>query len=340
MKIFIQDSINLLSKLTGKRLLNMAKLFSSYYISKAISKPMHWGMPMSLEVEPTTSCNLRCPQCPSGLREFSRKTGMLSFSLYKNIIDEVHEELVWLVMYFQGEPFLNSQFLDFVRYANSKNLYTATSSNAHYFNDKIARETVESGLSRLIVSIDGTTQESYSKYRIGGQIEKVIDGTERLLFWKKKLNRQTPHIIWQFIAFKHNEHEIPMIKKMALAIGVDELTIKTAQVYDYENDTEFIPNQSELSRYQKQNDGTFKLENKLLNQCWKMWRSSVITWDGLVVPCCFDKDATHQFGKITELSFNEIWRSNNYNQFRNAILKSRKGIDICTNCTQGTKIWN
>ncbi len=318
----------------------MAKLFSSYYISKAISKPMHWGMPMSLEVEPTTSCNLRCPQCPSGLREFSRKTGMLSFSLYKNIIDEVHEELVWLVMYFQGEPFLNSQFLDFVRYANSKNLYTATSSNAHYFNDKIARETVESGLSRLIVSIDGTTQESYSKYRIGGQIEKVIDGTERLLFWKKKLNRQTPHIIWQFIAFKHNEHEIPMIKKMALAIGVDELTIKTAQVYDYENDTEFIPNQSELSRYQKQNDGTFKLENKLLNQCWKMWRSSVITWDGLVVPCCFDKDATHQFGKITELSFNEIWRSNNYNQFRNAILKSRKGIDICTNCTQGTKIWN
>ena len=318
----------------------MAKLFSSYYISKAISKPMHWGMPMSLEVEPTTSCNLRCPQCPSGLREFSRDTGMLGFSLYKNIIDEVHEELVWLVMYFQGEPFLNSQFLDFVRYANSKNLYTATSSNAHYFNDKIARETVESGLSRLIVSIDGTTQESYSKYRIGGQIEKVIDGTERLLFWKKKLNRQTPHIIWQFIAFKHNEHEIPMIKKMALAIGVDELTIKTAQVYDYENDTEFIPNQSELSRYQKQNDGTFKLENKLLNQCWKMWRSSVITWDGLVVPCCFDKDATHQFGKITELSFNEIWRSNNYNQFRNAILKSRKGIDICTNCTQGTKLWN
>jgi radical SAM protein with 4Fe4S-binding SPASM domain len=71
-----------------------------------------------------------------------------------------------------------------------------------------------------------------------------------------------------------------------------------------------------------------------------MWRSSVITWDGLVVPCCFDKDATHQFGKITELSFNEIWRSNNYNQFRNAILKSRKGIDICTNCTQGTKLWN
>ena len=187
MKIYIQDSINLLSKLTGKRLLNMAKLFSSYYISKAISKPIHWGMPMSLEVEPTTSCNLRCPQCPSGLREFSRDTGMLSFSLYKNIIDEVHEELVWLVMYFQGEPFLNTQFLDFVRYANAKNLYTATSSNAHYFNDKIARETVESGLSRLIVSIDGTTQESYSKYRIGGQIEKVIDGTERLLFWKKKI---------------------------------------------------------------------------------------------------------------------------------------------------------
>jgi len=181
----ITDGINLFSKLNGRRLLNATKLLSSYYISKAFKKPIHWGMPLTMEIEPTTSCNLRCPQCPSGLREFTRNTGMLNLELYKKIIDEIHEDLIWLVLYFQGEPFLNTSFLEFVKYAAAKNIYTATSSNAHYFTSDMAKATVQSGLDRLIISIDGTTQDTYSKYRIGGNIEKVIEGTENLLKWKK-----------------------------------------------------------------------------------------------------------------------------------------------------------
>ena len=335
----LKDGINLFSKLNSRRILNAAKLFSSYYISKTIKRPIQWGMPLSMEIEPTTSCNLRCPQCPSGLREFTRDTGMLDLDLYKKIIDEIHPELVWLILYFQGEPFLNKSFLEFVKYAASKNLYTATSSNAHYFTDEMAKATVESGLDRLIISIDGTNQETYSKYRKGGQLNKVIEGTENLLKWKKELGLQTPHIIWQFIAFKHNEHQIPEIKKLAKEIGVDELGIKTAQIYDYQTSNEFIPENEDLSRYSKTETG-YQIKNKLLNQCWRMWRGSVITWDGLVVPCCFDKDATHRFGNITKQSFKSVWSGEQYNNFRKAILKSRKEIDICTNCTEGTKVWN
>jgi len=335
----LKDGLNLFSKLNSRRILNAAKLFSSYYISKTIKKPIQWGMPLSMEIEPTTSCNLRCPQCPSGLREFTRDTGMLDLNLYKKIIDELHPELVWLILYFQGEPFLNKSFLEFVKYAASKNLYTATSSNAHYFTDEMAKATVESGLDRLIISIDGTNQETYSKYRKGGQLNKVIEGTENLLKWKKELGIQTPHIIWQFIAFKHNEHQIPEIKKLAKEIGVDELGIKTAQIYDYQTSNEFIPENEDLSRYSKTETG-YQIKNKLLNQCWRMWRGSVITWDGLVVPCCFDKDATHRFGNITKQSFKSVWSGEQYNNFRKAILKSRKEIDICTNCTEGTKVWN
>lgn len=301
---------------------------------------VHWGKPLSMEIEPTTSCNLRCPQCPSGLREFSRNTGMLNLDLYKKIIDEIHEELVWLILYFQGEPFLNKQFLEFVSYASARNIYTATSSNAHYFTDEIAKATVESGLDRLIISIDGTTQDTYGKYRVGGKLDKVIEGTERLLYWKNKLNKTTPHIIWQFIAFKHNEHQIADIKALAKKIGVDELGIKTAQIYDYQNSVDFIPENKDLSRYEKLPDGSYRIKNKLLNQCWRMWRGSVITWDGLVVPCCFDKDATHRFGDVSTDSFQQVWGSDKYNVFRQAILKSRREIDICTNCTEGTKVWN
>jgi radical SAM protein with 4Fe4S-binding SPASM domain len=335
----LKDGLNLFSKLNSRRILNAAKLFSSYYISKTIKRPIQWGMPLSIEIEPTTSCNLRCPQCPSGLREFTRDTGMLDLDLYKKIIDEIHPELVWLILYFQGEPFLNKSFLEFVKYAASKNLYTATSSNAHYFTDEMAKATVESGLDRLIISIDGTNQETYSKYRKGGQLNKVIEGTENLLKWKKELGVQTPHIIWQFIAFKHNEHQIPEIKKLAKEIGVDELGIKTAQIYDYQTSNEFIPENEDLSRYSKTETG-YQIKNKLLNQCWRMWRGSVITWDGLVVPCCFDKDATHRFGNISKQSFKSVWSGEQYNNFRKAILKSRKEIDICTNCTEGTKVWN
>jgi radical SAM protein with 4Fe4S-binding SPASM domain len=336
----LTDGINVLSKLNSKRLLNVIKLFTSYYLSKSTGKVVHWGKPLSMEIEPTTSCNLRCPQCPSGLREFSRNTGMLNLDLYKKIIDEIHEELVWLILYFQGEPFLNKQFLEFVSYASARNIYTATSSNAHYFTDEIAKATVESGLDRLIISIDGTTQDTYGKYRVGGKLDKVIVGTERLLYWKNKLNKTTPHIIWQFIAFKHNEHQIPEIKALAKKIGVDELGIKTAQIYDYQNSVDFIPENKDLSRYEKLPDGSYRIKNKLLNQCWRMWRGSVITWDGLVVPCCFDKDATHRFGDVSSDSFQQVWRSDKYNVFRQAILKSRKEIDICTNCTEGTKVWN
>ncbi|MCE2787586.1 MAG: radical SAM/SPASM domain-containing protein [Bacteroidota bacterium] len=336
----LTDGINVLSKLNGKRLLNVLKLFTSYYLSKSTGKVVHWGKPLSMEIEPTTSCNLRCPQCPSGLREFSRNTGMLNLDLYKKIIDEIHEELVWLILYFQGEPFLNKQFLEFVSYASARNIYTATSSNAHYFTDEIAKASVESGLDRLIISVDGTTQDIYGKYRVGGKLDKVIEGTERLLYWKNKLNKTTPHIIWQFIAFKHNEHQIPEIKALAKKIGVDELGIKTAQIYDYQNSADFIPENKDLSRYEKLPDGSYRIKNKLLNQCWRMWRGSVITWDGLVVPCCFDKDATHRFGDVSTDTFQQVWSGDKYNLFRQAILKSRKEIDICTNCTEGTKVWN
>jgi radical SAM protein with 4Fe4S-binding SPASM domain len=334
----LTDGFNFLSKLNSRRVLNLGKLLSSYYASRLLQKPFHSGMPLYLEIEPTTSCNLRCPQCPSGLRAFTRPTGMLGLDLFKKTLDELEAHLIYLSLYFQGEPFLNKEFLEFVNYAAQKNVYTSTSSNAHYFTDELARKTVESGLDRLIISIDGITQETYSKYRVGGSLDKVKEGTARLLEWKQKLGLKTPHIVWQFIAFSHNEHEIPAFKKLAKASGVDQFVIKTAQVYDYETSEGIIPENVELSRYERTENG-YRIRNKLLNHCWRMWRGSVVTWDGSVVPCCFDKDAAHSMGSVAERDFRQVWRSESYNNFRAAVLRSRKEIDICANCTEGTKVF-
>ncbi len=314
------------------------KVLSSYYVSRLLQKPVQWGRPITFSVEPTTSCNLRCPQCPSGLRSFSRPTGMLLQPVFERIIQELHPTTGYVTLYFQGEPYLNTKFLDMVQYANKYKMYTATSTNAHYLTKENAEKTIESGLNRLIISIDGTSQETYSKYRVGGHLDKVLEGTRNLVEAKKMRKAKTPHIIWQFIVFRHNEHELEDIKQLAKEYGVDELAIKSAQIYDYENGSEMIPENEQYSRYAKE-EGTYRFKNKLLNHCWRLWHSCVITWDGKVVPCCFDKDGTYQLGNLSELSFHDIWQSDNYNTFRKQILKGREYIDICKNCSEGTSVW-
>jgi radical SAM protein with 4Fe4S-binding SPASM domain len=201
------------------------------------------------------------------------------------------------------------------------------------------KKTVESGLDRLIISIDGTTQETYQQYRVGGELSKVLDGARNILKWKKELKSKTPHVIFQFLIVKPNEHQLEEMEKLAQEIGVQELRFKTAQVYDYEKGNALIPTLANYSRYKKQEDGTYAIKNKMLNHCWRLWHSTVVTWDGLVVPCCFDKDAKHQLGDLKNTSFRQLWKGAAYDNFRKALLRSRTEIDICKNCTEGTKVF-
>jgi len=112
---------------------------------------------------------------------------MLQEELFRNVIDQLAPTLSYLTFYFQGEPFLHPQFLDMVKYASSKGIYTATSTNAHYLKDEMAKATVQSSLDRLIISIDGTSQDTYQNYRVGGSLDKVLEGAQNILRWKKRL---------------------------------------------------------------------------------------------------------------------------------------------------------
>jgi radical SAM protein with 4Fe4S-binding SPASM domain len=334
------DSVNFLSKLSWRRAWNMAKVYSSYQLSRYARKAIQWGMPISISFEPTTSCNLRCPECPSGLRAFSRPTGMLERDFFRETIDQLSKDLMYLVFYFQGEPYLNPEFLNMVQYAASKKIYTATSTNAHYLTDANAKKTVESGLDRLIISIDGTTQEVYQQYRVGGRLSKVLEGASNIVKWKKELKSKTPFIIFQFLVVRHNQHQVEEVQRIAKEIGVDEVRLKTAQVYDYENDpNQLIPTISKYSRYKIGADGKMKFKGNNQNHCWRLWHDPVITWDGAVVPCCFDKDAQHRLGNLKDKSFKEVWSNKEYHEFRSKVLEGRKNIDICANCSEGVKVW-
>ncbi len=339
MKIYFNDSLNFIQKITVRRAFNFGLVLASYFLTRLLKRPVQWGLPVTISLEPTTACNLRCPECPSGLRQFSRPTGNLREDFFRKTIDELHRDLFYLIFYFQGEPFINPKFLEMVSHAHSKKIFTQTSTNGHFLSDANARRTVESGLDRLIISVDGTTQETYSNYRIEGKLDVVLQGARNVVKWKKELKSRTPHIIFQFLVVRPNEHQIPEIYRLAKEIGIDEVKLKTAQVYDFENGNDLIPTDPKYARYHQKSDGKWAIKSALANHCWKLWHACVITWDGLVVPCCFDKDATHRLGDLKNKTFRDVWRGPDYQKFRADILRGRDQIDICTNCTEGCTVW-
>lgn len=336
----IKDAINIMKHLTFSRLWNMVVLYASFIYSRWKKKDFHRGMPFSLSIEPTTACNLGCPECPSGLKQFTRPTGRLKLATHQEMLQQLSKHVFYINYYFQGEPFLNPQFLDLIKEAKKHKIYTATSTNAHFINNKkVAQDIVKSGLDRLIISIDGLTQQTYESYRVHGKLTKVIAGAKWMIEAKKELKSATPHLIFQFLAVAPNEHEIPGVFSLGKEMGIDEVRIKTAQLYDYKNGNPLMPKNEKYARYKLQSDGTYALKWKTGNHCWRMWSSCVLTWDARVVPCCFDKDALHQLGDLTQQTFDEIWHSKRYGGFRNAILRNRNTIDICKNCSEGAKVW-
>lgn len=333
------DPINIIRHLSLSRVWNLVLLRSSYYLSRSTRKAKQWGLPFSLSIEPTTACNLGCPECPSGLKQFTRPTGKLDLHLHRKMLSQVKNSVFYINYYFQGEPFLHPQFLELIKDAKKERIYTSTSTNGHFIDSKKAAEIIDSGLDRLIISIDGLTQETYENYRVHGELSKVISATKHLLAAKKESGSSTPHLIFQFLAVQPNEHEIPAVFSLGKEMGIDEVRIKTAQLYDFKNGNPLMPHDESYSRYKLQADGTYALKFKTGNHCWRMWSGSVLTWDGKVVPCCFDKDARHVLGSIEQADFKEVWRDQRYQAFRQAILTDRSKISICQNCSEGAKVW-
>ncbi len=315
------------------KLTNLSKICISYFASVILKHPIRWGFPFSLSVEPTTYCNLNCSECPVGNNSLKRPKGEMSLVLFKKIIDQSAKYLLNLFIYFQGEPFLNKNIFRFISYAKNKNITTVCSTNGHFLTESNIRQLIESQLDILIISLDGTDQISYEKYRKGGNLKLVIEGIRRLSLMKKNLKSKKPFIEIQFIVFKHNEHQINEIKKLARILDVDNISIKTAQIYNFQNNSELIPSNKKYSRYIKKNN-KWTLKKKLKNRCFRLWNSCVVTWDGFVLPCCFDKNADYAFGNIKNQKIKNIINNDNFKKFASEVLTDRSKIDICNNCSE------
>lgn len=322
------------STLRFHRLINLVKIKTSYFLS-SWGVLTHWDTkPLFLSIEPTNICNLKCPECPVGMRTEQVRQVQVDMGVVEKTLDELSKSLIHVILYFQGEPLMNRNFTDIVRYAHSKKLLTTSSTNAQLLTDSLAKEIVLSGLDRLIISIDGATQETYGAYRVGGKLDKALVAIEHLVKWKKELKSASPFIEVQFIVFKTNEHEMGAISELVKKYKADKLTFKTAQLYDFENGNPLLTSINKYARYELRSDGKYHIKSPLRNRCKRLWQGAVISSRGDVLPCCFDKDSKYVFGNVRKEPFSKAWHSEKAYEFRKRMLENRKQFDICRNCSE------
>lgn len=307
-------------------------------LSWALRRPIVWGRPFMLMVEPTNFCNLKCPLCPSGNGQMKRPRGTMELGDFKHLVDQLGDEVFMMMMWNQGEPYINKCFNHMVRYAHERGIFTFTSTNGHFVrNDEQARAIVESGLDELIVSLDGVDQETYEKYRVGGRIERVFEGIRLLVKAKEVLGSETPLINLQFIVMKHNERDLAEAELLAHGLKVDKFLVKTVQVYTSDDAEDFLPDEDAFSRYERQGGGLV-VKGQPTRGCKVLWYSSMVNWNGAVAPCCFDKDVDFEMGQaFNGQAFDEIWRGRAYMDFRRQVLADRGAFDMCRNCSEGYK---
>jgi len=332
----IKSFLFYLKNTSARKLTNLLLLKTTYYLSIYFKKNLHKGYPIAISVEPTNYCNLNCPECPSGNNSLKRSRGLMTMDTFYKTIMQLNNYLMHINLFFQGEPFINNEIYNMICFANSKGIYTSTSTNLHCLTQKNALKTVKSGLKHIIVSVDGINEQTYTMYRKGGSFSKVLEGLDNLLYAKKELNSFFPYIEAQCLILKSNEESLKQIKHFLKSKGADKVTFKTAQFENFEQGNELMP-QKNKSRYFKNLNGTYEIKNKLPNKCWRMWNSSVITWDGTIVPCCFDKHSAYPMGNVNKQGLSATLSNIKYNNFRSAILLNRKNIDICKNCSEGLK---
>jgi len=290
------------------------------------------GMPFHYFIDPINVCNLCCPLCPTGRGILARPHGRMTLADLKRIIDEIAPYAYRVELYNWGEPLLHPEIFEMIAYASQRRITVGLSSNLNRLGAGMARQLVESGLSQLIVSVDGSTQESYGTYRRRGKLDDVLKNLRLLVEARQALRRSTPFIIARMLVGKHNEREIDAVRSLVHEIGVDSFLTGPLFVdtRNPEQLKQWVPENPAYSPYQAS-----KPENTW--DCHDLWESMVINWDGGVAPCCWLHDPQFDFGNVSDQTVREIWNGPNYISARRVIGEQHKtypdGVrTICHRC--------
>ncbi|MFC1692202.1 radical SAM/SPASM domain-containing protein [Candidatus Latescibacterota bacterium] len=309
-----------------------AKAVAGYFLHSDCAP----GGPVSVAIEPTNLCNLRCPLCAAGADTLKRPKGNMRFDDFKLIIGKLPSSVQELYLWGQGEPFMAPDFLRMVHYASKKRFKTIVSTNGHFLQEP--ESVIESGLDRLIVSLDGIDRETYESYRVGGDYTRVVEGIKNVAA-EIKTKGCGPVIEIQCLVNRRNINGLKAFKRQAYAIGANRVVLKSLQAVSMEGGTSYLPENTRYSRYKRNSDGELETDRAWFrkNRCLRLYYSFQVDWQGNVVPCCFDKDSTFIMGNILKETLSDIWNSHKYRSFRHQLNHNGKILPMCKDCTEGLK---
>ena len=321
-------ALRFLRCITPSKLHNSARIRIGHIFRRTTVRTM----PESLSVEPASICNLHCPECTIGGGRMARKGQLMSFQTFVNAFGPIAKWLVNCQFYWQGEPTLNPDLCRMIAVAHKRHVFTNLSTNGQTLSPELCADLVNSGLDKITVSVDGTTQDVYAKYRIGGSLKNVIDGIGNLVKARLQLGKGNPLIEVQFIVFAHNEHQMPDIKRLARLWNADSVTFKTAQIENLDKAGQMLPSNPKYSRYRQNADGRYFMPKKYPVRCLRVRSTMLASSSGDVAICCYDKNCSYTFGNVNTDSAVSIWKSQQADTVRRQVLGSGTLADICLNC--------
>ena len=289
------------------------------------SKPYH------IDIEPTNLCNLQCPLCSTGVNADTRKKSILTFENFKKLIEEIKDTTLLFALQNWGEPTLVKDLPKIIRYTADAGIFTRLSTNFSIdYEDKYFEEFMNSGLGRLVIDIDGTTQEVYEKYRVKGNLDLVINNTKRAVKFKKENNLKYPIIQVRMLVMSHNEHQIEDFKKLAKELEADEMELGNIQL-NPNSAKEWLPNNKDYVY------DTY-LGERVTTPCHWPWSGLVINSDGGVSSCAIVDDQNADFGNVFENDIMDIWNNEYYQSARTTWSKGEKRskTTICNICKNDT----
>jgi radical SAM protein with 4Fe4S-binding SPASM domain len=282
------------------------------------------GAPYYVVLDPSTACQLECPFCDGK----ARKSRLMDFTRFKEIIDEIGRYCINLELYNWGEPTMNRDLIRMINYSSAKyKLYTRISSHLNLSDDNFYRELVLSRLNALIISLDGASEETYRKYRVKGSFATVVRNIELIVSYKRHYRKDEPKLVWQFLVFRHNEHEIKNAQEMAKELGVNEIAFRKPHVPAWAKAWD-----SSIPAYSNYIPTDTKSGTPSCN--WP-YSALAINSDGSISPCCGIAHTKDDFGSVDDGRVLEVWQNQKFQVARQYVSERRvaeSSDNVCARC--------
>ena len=302
------------------KILNFIKIT----VSSFAKWPNAWGVPTTLMVEPSSNCDMKCPVCAYGQGRRS-PGGDMSLEMFEGIIEELGDRLIFLNLWNWGEPLLNRDLPEMISLAKKRKVMVALNTNALLLHDEMARRILSAGPDYMIISFDGVDEETFERIRGKGTFTRVKENVRDFMTLRSEMGMRRPVVDLKMIITRHNEEQIDDLRALSKELGVDKVSFRKLVWRHNPQLKDFLPR--EKSYIQE----IFVPEG--IKGCSRVWKSSVILWDGSVVPCCSDTRFQYNCGNLKNgTRFQEIWNNRRYREFRKRTLVGLDSIDICSTC--------